>query len=199
MKLGPFRIKKTLGPDMYKLELPKSMKIHPVFHATVLEPAHASIPVATQVPTLETDNNNKEYIVEKVLQSQLVDRQLQYLVKWKGYGMNNNTWEPASQFTSKKVLQDFHQHHPEQPRTVMPRATGWETHRRGQVEQWRSDPWAVGPTSLVLLLFLNVAQFSCNHGRMTFTQCSDLLSETVSLHLHFAFHFCHLFFFGTEL
>ncbi|SLM39536.1 Chromo domain/shadow [Lasallia pustulata] len=135
MKLGPFRIKKTLGPDMYKLELPKSMKIHPVFHATVLEPAHASIPVATQVPTLETDNNNKEYIVEKVLQSQLVDRQLQYLVKWKGYGMNNNTWEPASQFTSKKVLQDFHQHHPEQPRTVMPRATGWETHRRGQVEQ----------------------------------------------------------------
>ena len=105
---------------MYKLELLKSMKIHPVFHTTVLEPAHPSILVATQVLTLETNDNDKEYIVEKVLQSQLVDRQLQYLVKWKGYSMNNNTWEPASQFTSKKVLQDFHQHHPEQPRTVMP-------------------------------------------------------------------------------
>ncbi|SLM33518.1 Ribonuclease H-like domain [Lasallia pustulata] len=119
-KLGPFRIKKALGPDVYELELPKSMKIHPVFHITVLEPAHPSIPVATQVPTLETDNNDKEYVVEKVLQSQLVDGQLQYLVKWKGYSMDDNTWEPASQFTSKKVLQDFHRHHPEQPRTVMP-------------------------------------------------------------------------------
>ena len=103
-KLGPFRIKKTLGPDVYKLELPKSMKIHPVFHITVLEPAHPSIPVATQVPILETNDNDKEYVVEKVLQSQLVDGRLQYLVKWKGYSMDNNTWEPASQFTSKKVL-----------------------------------------------------------------------------------------------
>ena len=98
---------------MYELELPKSMKIHPVFHITVLEPAHPSIPVATQVPTLETDNNDKEYVVEKVLQSQLVDGQLQYLVKWMGYGMDDNTWEPVSQFISKKVLQDFHRHHPE--------------------------------------------------------------------------------------
>ena len=96
------------------------MKIHPVLHTTVLEPAHPSIPIATQVPTLETDNNDKEYVVEKVLQSQLVDGRLQYLVKWKGYSMDNNTWEPASQFTLKKVLQDFHRHHPEQLRTVLP-------------------------------------------------------------------------------
>ncbi|SLM39539.1 reverse transcriptase domain protein [Lasallia pustulata] len=117
-KLGPFRIKKKLGPDMYKLQLPDSMKIHPVFHATVLEPAHSSIPIATQVPTLKLDNNEKEYNVKKVLQSRLENGELQYLVKRKGYGMNNNTWEPISQFTSKKVLQDFHRHHPEQPRTM---------------------------------------------------------------------------------
>ncbi|SLM38743.1 Reverse transcriptase domain [Lasallia pustulata] len=135
----PFHIKKALGPEVYKLELPKSMKIHPVFHITVLELAHPSIPVATQVLTLETDNNDKEYVVEKVLQSQLVDGQLQYLVKWKGYSMNNNMWEPASQFTSKKVLQDFHRHHPEQPRTIMPQGNQ-EIRRRGQVEQRRSDP-----------------------------------------------------------
>ena len=87
------------------------MKIHLVFHITVLEPAHSSIPVATQVPALEANNNKEVFDVEKVLQSQLVDGKLQYLVKWKGYGMNNNTWEPASQFTSKKILQDFYQCH----------------------------------------------------------------------------------------
>ncbi|SLM38963.1 reverse transcriptase domain protein [Lasallia pustulata] len=113
-KLGPFRIKKKLGPDVYKLQLPDSMKVHPVFHTIVLEPAHPSIPIATQVPTLEMDNNEKVYDVEKILQSRLENSKLQYLVKWKDYGMNDNTWEPASQFTSKKVLQDFHRHHPEQ-------------------------------------------------------------------------------------
>ncbi|SLM35451.1 reverse transcriptase domain protein [Lasallia pustulata] len=115
-KLGPFCIKKKLGPNMYELQLPDSMKIHPVFHATVLEPAHPSIPIATQVPTLEMDDNKKVYNVEKVLQSRLENGKLQYLVKWKGYSMNDNTWEPASQFTSKKVLQDFDRHHPEQPK-----------------------------------------------------------------------------------
>ena len=119
-KLGPFRIKKKLRPDVYELQLPDSMKIHPVFHATILKPVHPSIPIATHVPTLEVDNNNKEYDVEKVLQSQLENGKLQYLVKWKGYGMNDNIWEPASQFTSKKVLQDFYRHHPEQPRMTTP-------------------------------------------------------------------------------
>ena len=75
------------------------MKIHPVFHTTVLEPAHLSIPIVTQVPALEADNKKERYNVEKVLESQLVDGKLQYLVKWNGYSMNNNTWEPASQFT----------------------------------------------------------------------------------------------------
>ena len=62
------------------------------------------------------DNNEKEYNVEKVLQSWLENGKLQYLVKWKGYSMDDNTWEPASQFTSKKVLQNFYCHHPEQPK-----------------------------------------------------------------------------------
>ena len=146
IKLGPFGIKKKLGPDVYELQLPDSMKIHPVFHTTVLEPAHPSIPIATHVPTLEVDNNNKEYDVEKVLQSRLENGKLQYLVKWKGYGMNDNTWEPASQFTLKKVLQDFHRHHPEQPRMTTPqgRQQANPPVRRNQAVQmqqtWRDLP-----------------------------------------------------------
>ncbi|SLM33604.1 reverse transcriptase domain protein [Lasallia pustulata] len=80
-KLGPFRIKKKLGPNVYKLQLPDSMKIHPVFHITVLEPVHPSIPIATQVPTLEMDDNEKVYNVKKILQSRLENGKLQYLVK----------------------------------------------------------------------------------------------------------------------
>ena len=38
-KLGPFEVIKKMGPVNYELRLPKSMRIHPVFHISLLEPA----------------------------------------------------------------------------------------------------------------------------------------------------------------
>ena len=35
---GPFEITQVLGPVTYKLALPNTWKIHPVFHATLLTP-----------------------------------------------------------------------------------------------------------------------------------------------------------------
>ena len=37
---GPFVIDKVMGPVMFKLKLPKSWKLHPVFHAGLLKPYH---------------------------------------------------------------------------------------------------------------------------------------------------------------
>ncbi len=39
-KVGPFLIKQRKGPVNYELELPKGARIHPVFHTSLLEPAH---------------------------------------------------------------------------------------------------------------------------------------------------------------
>jgi hypothetical protein len=39
VKLGPFKILRKKGPVNYELELPKRMRIHPVFHILLLEPA----------------------------------------------------------------------------------------------------------------------------------------------------------------
>jgi hypothetical protein len=39
VKLGPFKILRQKGPVNYELELPKRMRIHPVFHVSLLEPA----------------------------------------------------------------------------------------------------------------------------------------------------------------
>ncbi len=38
-KLGPFRIQKKLSKVIYQLSLPKTIKIHPVFYISLLEPA----------------------------------------------------------------------------------------------------------------------------------------------------------------
>ena len=41
-KIGPFIIKRQINPVSYELCLPDSLKIHPVFHVSLLEPYRES-------------------------------------------------------------------------------------------------------------------------------------------------------------
>ena len=49
-KLGLFRIEKKLGPVIYKLTLPKDIKIHPVFHVALLEKAPNNVRTQESLP-----------------------------------------------------------------------------------------------------------------------------------------------------
>ena len=43
IKLGPFKIKKKLRPVTFKLVMPKGMRIHLIFHISLLEPTTTNI------------------------------------------------------------------------------------------------------------------------------------------------------------
>jgi len=128
-KLGPFKIEKVLGPVNYRLSLPKTMNIHPVFHISLLEPAP---PGAPEAPVTEIDpvNPNAEYEVETVLDCQYIRKKVKYLIKWKDYPHSENTWEPKQNLNCPDLLEAFHRQHPDLP---MEKGTGWGHRRRKQV------------------------------------------------------------------
>jgi hypothetical protein len=65
-KLGLFKIKKIVGPVNYKLILPKTMNIYPVFHISFLELVLLGVLLAP-VTEIKPVNFNIEYKIEKIL------------------------------------------------------------------------------------------------------------------------------------
>ena len=82
----------------YRLELPASMKIHPVFHASLLEIYHESTILGRSQPTPSSIEINgcEEYKVKSILDSRIRQGKLEYFVHWRGYPISELTWEPAS-------------------------------------------------------------------------------------------------------
>jgi hypothetical protein len=118
-RLGPFVVQKQINPVAYRLELPAAMKVHPVFHVSLLEPyRESSFPgrVQSPPPSIEIENH-EEYEVDKILDSRRRWGKLEYFVHWSGYDVNERTWEPAENLANAPAkVQEFHQRYPHKPK-----------------------------------------------------------------------------------
>lgn len=97
--VGPYPVVAVISPVAYKLKLPASMRVHPVFHVSLLQPyrATAAFPgrsPAVRPPPLSVDAKGTTYAVEAIL----AKRYGKYLVRWRGYGPEDDTWEPKKAF-----------------------------------------------------------------------------------------------------
>lgn len=121
--IGPFPIAKKVNAVAYKLQLPPCLKrIHSVFHASLLAEYHENTEQQpAPLPTITDDG--LEYEVEAILNHRYRvsggkwnktkthkfgrKRTTEYLVKWKGYQVEDNTWEPEENCTNcqEKVQQ----------------------------------------------------------------------------------------------
>ena len=93
---GPFKVKKVLSTLSYQLELPKSWKIHPTFHISLLSPYKETETHGPNYirPPLELVNGEEEYEVERILKHQGHPKRCSYLIRWKGYGADKDSWIP---------------------------------------------------------------------------------------------------------
>uniref|UniRef100_A0A8H7K517 Chromo domain-containing protein n=1 Tax=Bionectria ochroleuca TaxID=29856 RepID=A0A8H7K517_BIOOC len=104
-QIGPFKVKKKISDTNYELSLARSMQIHPIFHISLLEPA----PSRARLDTTTELEDEEEYDVEKILDHRGEGPQTEYLVKWKGCGDDENTWEPLDHLTNAQAkLAQYH-------------------------------------------------------------------------------------------
>ncbi|RAL58210.1 hypothetical protein DID88_002313 [Monilinia fructigena] len=113
-KLGPFKIDKVIGTVNYRLKLPDTMNIHPVFHISLLEPAPPGAPNAP-FTEIEPVNPNAIYDVETILDCKYVRNKVKYLIKWLDYPHSENTWELKEDLSCPEKLRAFHLKYPHLP------------------------------------------------------------------------------------
>jgi len=121
-RLGPFVVEQRIGSMAYGLKLPYQMKqLHLVFNVVKL-----TLALDDPIPGRKTEDHplptvidgEAEWEVEEILDSRWHRRQFQYLIKWKGYGREHNSWESASKVFAPELTAEFHRKHPRALRHV---------------------------------------------------------------------------------
>ncbi|KAG5003627.1 hypothetical protein JHK86_027766 [Glycine max] len=97
---GPFKVLQKIGLVAYKLDLPPSSKIHPVFHCSLLRPYQPRSPSHQTLATLPASAEDNYPLITPLTildtkwQNFGDEQQLMVLVQWAGLLLEDTTWEP---------------------------------------------------------------------------------------------------------
>jgi len=100
VRIGPYPVEAKLANDNFRITLPPRMRIHPIFHISLLS--------KTDNPTSATGENIiGEYEVERILAKRNKQGKTEYLIQWKDYGSEDNTWEPTENLHCPDMIREF--------------------------------------------------------------------------------------------
>jgi hypothetical protein len=104
--IGPYKIIEKISSQACKLELPSNMKVHPVFHISLLKEFNSLSPeseVQDNIPS-STDMiyGDDTFFVHSIIDHKIAPHPSAYAkgpallfkVKWEGYDSSEDSWEP---------------------------------------------------------------------------------------------------------
>ena len=97
--IGPFEVIERINPMVYRLRLPDTYSMHPVFNLEHLKkyiPSPDEFGERTELPPTRELRASEEYEVEAILGHRLVGKKKanrrMFLVRWKDYGPADDSW-----------------------------------------------------------------------------------------------------------
>ena len=107
--VGPYAIEEVVSMNVVKLRLPSSMRIHSVVNVSQI------VRYKKQVKGQKKEEGKlveiegiEEWEVEKILNKKKIRGVEKYLVYWKGFTVEHNTWEKGEDLgNAKEVLREF--------------------------------------------------------------------------------------------
>ena len=103
--IGPYPIRRAVSSVAYELLLPRTLRVHPVFHVSLLK-VYREDPAINPTPPLPPDPlvneaGEEEYFVQELLQHRVrrIGRRarIEFLVRWTGYGPDADEWLPLAE------------------------------------------------------------------------------------------------------
>ena len=93
-------------------------RLHPVFPVVKLFPLPPDpFPTRRQPPPPDPEviDGENHYEIERILDSRVRYRRIEYLVRWKGYDDSHDQWIPWYNLEADDAIADFHRTHPDRP------------------------------------------------------------------------------------
>jgi transposase InsO family protein len=106
--MGPFLVTAVVNANAYTIALPPQLQaLHSTFNIDKLKPFRSTDafpfrpqPFARLPPVAPADSNgDEEFEVERIIAQRRDGNSVEYLVAWKGYPAEENSWEPRRNIT----------------------------------------------------------------------------------------------------
>jgi len=110
-RYGPFRVVTKISPMAYKIQILATWQVHNVFHASLLTPYKETVEHGENFlePPPDIIEGEEEWEVEQVLGKCHFGRgkQIQYLVRWKGYSPAHDQWINKEDMAANDLVRIF--------------------------------------------------------------------------------------------
>ena len=107
--VGPYVIEEVVSTNAVKLQLPSSMRIHPVVNVSRIVRYKEQIKgQKKEEGKLVEVEGVEEWEVEKILSKKKIRGVEKYLIRWKGFTVEGDTWERKENLkNAEKLIEEF--------------------------------------------------------------------------------------------
>jgi len=107
--VGPYKIKKIVSMNAVELELPSTIKIHPVVNISRVRRYIGQVEgQRKEQPLPVIIEGEEEWEVERILNKRRVRGKDKYLVHWKGFMAESDTWEERENLkNAQEAIEEF--------------------------------------------------------------------------------------------